>query len=160
MAALFGKKKQVKRSSSPAPQVSEKETKGLSANKVGDAIVTTSPGVENRTTKEEKNEAATSIITMSSKENTARVLVRPRITEKATFGTGDSIYVFDVAPDSNKKQIKEAIKRVYSVEPVKVHVTKIAKKNTRSVRDGTKGVKGGGKKAYVYLKKGDTISVM
>ena len=93
-------------------------------------------------------------------EDLARVLIRPRVTEKATIGTADNVYVFDVAPDANKTQIKHAVKKVYNVDPVKVHVSKIARKNVRSLRDGTKGVKGGGKKAYVYLKKGDSISVM
>ncbi|MAZ67330.1 50S ribosomal protein L23 [bacterium] len=97
---------------------------------------------------------------VDNKENLARVLTQPRITEKATIGTGDNVYVFNVAPDSNKKQIKEAVKLIYNVDPVKVHVSKVATKKTRNVRDGIKGVRGGGKKAYVYLKKGDSISVM
>ena len=93
-------------------------------------------------------------------EDLFRVLAHPRITEKATRGIEHSVYVFDVAPRATKKQIKEAVAAAYNVTPVKVHVTKIAKKNMRNLRTGIKGVKGGGKKAYVYLKKGDTISIM
>lgn len=102
-------------------------------------------------------------VTVSSikgRENIARVLTSPRVTEKATLGIDKGVYVFDIAPDANKKQIKEAIKLMYNVEPVKVHVTKIAKKKTRNARTGIRGTKAGGKKAYVYLKKGDTISIM
>jgi large subunit ribosomal protein L23 len=87
-------------------------------------------------------------------------LTHPRITEKATNGIEHGVYVFNVAPNTNKKQIKEAIKLIYNVDPVKVHVTTIRRKNVRNSRTGVKGMKSGGKKAYVYLKKGDTISIM
>lgn len=93
-------------------------------------------------------------------EDLAHVLSHPRITEKATLGTASSVYVFDVSPRANKRQIKAAIKLVYNVEPIKVHVTAVPSKKVRSMRTGIKGVKSGGKKAYVYLKKGDTISIM
>lgn len=139
MAALFGKKKEEKKE---------------------EAVAETAVAEKGAAKKEEKKETEAPTMVVDNKENLARVLTQPRITEKATLGTGDNVYVFDVAPDSNKKQIKEAVKLVYNVDPVKVHVSKIAKKNTRNLRDGIKGVKGGGKKAYVYLKKGDSISVM
>ncbi len=110
--------------------------------------------------KEEEKKGAVAEVTTSGKENIARVLTHPRITEKATMGIERGVYVFDVAPDANKKQIKEAIKLIYKVDPVKVHVTTIAKKTKRNVRTGIKGVKSGGKKAYVYLAKGDKITLM
>ncbi len=109
---------------------------------------------------EEKKEVATPVITKTADVDIARVLTQPRITEKATIGTAENVYVFDVAPDTNKVQIKEAIKKVYNVNPVKVHVSKIAKKQVRNMRTGIKGTKAGGKKAYVYLKKGESISIM
>lgn len=93
-------------------------------------------------------------------EDLARVLSQPRITEKATFGTDQSVYVFNVVKSANKKQIKEAVKLVYNVDPIKVNITTITRKKVRNARTGMKGVKGGGKKAYVYLKKGDSISIM
>lgn len=95
-----------------------------------------------------------------TRENIARVLKQPRITEKATLHTDKGVYVFNVAPDATKKQIKEAIYAAYKVTPKKVHVSKIASKKKRNMRTGIKGVKSGGKKAYVYLKKGDSISIM
>jgi large subunit ribosomal protein L23 len=70
------------------------------------------------------------------------------------------VYVFDIAPNATKQQVKEAIKRVYKVDAARIHVAKIPNKKTRNLRTGTRGMKGGGKKAYVYLKKGDQISVM
>ena len=132
--ALFGTKKEEKKDDAVA------ETKEVATQEVA-AVSDNTP-------------------TVGGSEDITRVISAPRITEKATLGTAPNVYVFNVAPDANKKQIKEAVKRAYNVEPVKVHVTKIATKNVRNQRTGTKGTKSGGKKAYVYLKEGDKISVM
>lgn len=139
MAALFGKKEEKKTSvdETATEKVVASPEKVASPKK--SAVPTTSVG---------------------SREDIARVLTSPRITEKATLHTDKGVYVFDVAPDANKKQIKEAIFAAYKVHPVKVSVTNIASKKVRNARTGMKGVKSGGKKAYVYLKKGDTISIM
>lgn len=130
MASLFGKKEETK-TTEETPVVSEV---AKADNAVG--------------------------VVVDGYEDIARILKHPRITEKATNGIENGVYVFDVVPDANKKQIKEAIKLVYNVEPIKVSVTTIRRKSVRNSRTGIKGVKSGGKKAYVYLKKGDTISIM
>lgn len=88
------------------------------------------------------------------------VLRAPHITEKASDGMARGVYVFDVSLNATKPQIKAAIKRVYNVDPTHIRVVRIPRKETRNVRTGVQGVKGGGKKAYVYLKKGDQISIM
>lgn len=105
-----------------------------------------------------KDQKAT--IVTSGTVDLASVLLRPRITEKATDNMENGVYVFDVSLRSNKKQIAAAIKQVYNVTPVKINITQISKKNTMERRTGIKGRKGGGKKAYVFLKKGETISIM
>ncbi len=87
-----------------------------------------------------------------------RILVRPRVTEKATISAENNVYVFDVAIDANKIQIKEAIKNLYNVTPVKVNITQIPAK--KIIYRGKKGVKKRGKKAYVFLKKGDKIDIV
>ena len=97
---------------------------------------------------------------VDGKENLAYVLQNPRITEKATMGIERRVYVFDVAPGANKMQVKKAVKQVYNVEPQKVHVATVPRKTKRSLRTGIKGRTAIGKKAYVYLKEGDSISVM
>lgn len=129
-----------------------KKTEEKNDEAVADAVAETPATAETATV------APTQVV--DGRENLARVLMQPRITEKATFGIERGVYVFDVAPDANKKQIKEAIQLAYNVTPTKVRVTTVAKKNVRNMRTGIKGVKSGGKKAYVYLKKGDTISIM
>ena len=89
----------------------------------------------------------------------AHILKNPRITEKATFASSASVYVFDVARTATKQQIKAAVERAYKVRPRKVRVVSIPTKVTRNMRTGQSGTKGGGKKAYVYLTKGETITI-
>ena len=84
------------------------------------------------------------------------VLIEPRVTEKATDLSADrNAYAFNVHPDATKQEIKAGIKELYNVDPVKVRIVKVPSKTV--MRRRQKGVKGGGKKAYVYLKKGDSI---
>jgi len=89
--------------------------------------------------------------------NLERVLVNPRVTEKATIASEQNVYVFDVVKDVNKFQIKEAIEFFYKVTPVKINIITVPAK--KIVYRGKKGVKSGGKKAYVYLKEGDKINI-
>lgn len=87
----------------------------------------------------------------------SRILRNPRITEKTAIATTGNVYVFDVDPRANKTQVKKAVEMIYKVKPVKVNMTKIAKKPVKSKKIRKTYYKGGGKKAYVYLKKGETI---
>lgn len=89
------------------------------------------------------------------------ILKNPRITEKATLLAEYNCYTFDVAPDTTKNEIAKAVESIYKVKPRKVRVVNMAKKTVypRS-RRGNVGTKGGGKKAYVYLNKGDKIEVL
>jgi len=89
----------------------------------------------------------------------AHVLLTPRITEKASMAMEGFAYVFEVAKDSNKRQISEAIQAVYKVKPRKVAIVNVKPKAVRNMRTGKKGMKGGVKKAYVYLDKGQTITI-
>lgn len=90
--------------------------------------------------------------------NLENVLIRPRVTEKASFRTEGNVYTFEVAGDASKIDIKKAIEKLYEVSPVKVNIAKIPAK--RVFYRGKKGVKSGGKKAYVYLKEGDSIELI
>ncbi|MDQ5883405.1 MAG: large subunit ribosomal protein [Patescibacteria group bacterium] len=83
------------------------------------------------------------------------IIRNPRITEKAAYASDKNVYTFDIAPRASKIEIVKAIKSIYNVTPIKVNVTAIPTK--RVVRKNTLGQKGGGKKAYVFLKKGDKI---
>ncbi len=84
-----------------------------------------------------------------------QIIKNPRVTEKASFAQEQNIYTFDIAQSANKTEIKKAIFALYKVHPTKVNVLSVPKKNIMS--KGKAGVKGGGRKALVYLKKGDKI---
>ena len=83
------------------------------------------------------------------------ILKNPRVTEKASMASEQNVYTFDISSSANKTEIKKAIFALYKVHPVKVNVLSVPKKNTMS--KGKAGTKGGGRKAFVYLKKGDKI---
>ena len=83
------------------------------------------------------------------------IIKNPRITEKGTNLSAGSAYVFDIAASANKTEIKKAVAAIYKVTPVRVNILSIPVKQTRM--RGKAGVKGGGKKAIVYLKEGDKI---
>lgn len=89
----------------------------------------------------------------------SRILIRPRITEKTTNESAKNVYTFDVLTTANKKQIAAAIKDVYGVTPVRVRIAPVPAKSVMN-RKGTTGTTGAGKKAYVELKKGDTIELV
>lgn len=93
------------------------------------------------------------------KTDHAHVLLNPRITEKATFAASNGVYVFDVAVSANKKQIMSAVNSLYNVKPRQVRIVNIRPKTVRNMRTGKSGMKSGGKKAYVYLAKGETITI-
>jgi large subunit ribosomal protein L23 len=88
----------------------------------------------------------------------AHVLLAPRITEKAALSSERGAYVFTVASNATKVDVKKAFFQVYGILPRKVTMTRIPKKNT-FIR-GRRGTKGGGKKAVVYLPEGQKIEIV
>ena len=88
----------------------------------------------------------------------AHVLKHARITEKATMHQSGGVYVFDIADKASKRDVMLAVKSLYNVTPRKVAVVNVPTKTKRNMRTGREGMKRGGKKAYVYLKSGETIT--
>ena len=84
-----------------------------------------------------------------------KLIKNPRITEKASFLYEAGVYTFDITSGANKNEIKKAVFDLYKVKPTKVNILTVPKK-VMNLR-GKKSVKLGGKKALVYLKKGDKI---
>ena len=84
-----------------------------------------------------------------------QIIKNPRITEKGSYASEQNIYTFDITSYANKTEIKKAIFILYKVKPIKVNVLSVPRKNIMS--KGKAGVKGGGRKALVYLKAGDKI---
>jgi large subunit ribosomal protein L23 len=92
----------------------------------------------------------------AKKGKTHPLILGARITEKSALGADHGIYTFNVKPEANKNEIRKAIKFIYDVTPVKISITKITRKVV--MRRGIIGIKQGGKKAVVHLKKGDKIT--
>lgn len=86
-----------------------------------------------------------------------RVLLAPRVTEKAAVLAEQNTYTFEVEKGANKKQIASAVKDVYGVTPIKIRTVRLPYKKVK--RQVNVGFKGGVKKAYVTLKKGDSIEL-
>lgn len=91
-------------------------------------------------------------------QNPGGIIISPRITEKAANLSGQNVYTFNVAVTATKPEIKKAIEDLYGVVPTKVTISTLKYKPVR--RQGILGKKGGGKKAMVFLKKGETIEIM
>lgn len=86
-----------------------------------------------------------------------KTIKNPRITEKASFAVEKGVYTFDLKPGANKSEIAKEIFTKFKVKPVKVNIVSVADKS-KMVR-GRKTISRGGKKALVYLKKGDKIDL-
>ncbi len=86
------------------------------------------------------------------------VILGARVTEKAARSQESGTYVFNVGPEATKKTIAETIAALYKVTPVSVNIVNTPRKQIFS--RGKMGMKKGGKKAYVYLKKGDKIEII
>ncbi|HEY8447128.1 MAG TPA: 50S ribosomal protein L23 [Thermomicrobiales bacterium] len=91
------------------------------------------------------------------------VIRRPLITEKNTFLMEKGQYTFEVAPEANKYQIREAVEKTFNVR-VKAVNTLIVKPKPKSRFASRRGGRIEGatrrwKKAIVTLQPGDRIDL-
>lgn len=85
------------------------------------------------------------------------VIKHQHITEKSSDLAALNKYVFKVFETANKKNVKDAVEKLYKVTVENVHVINIPPKYIRIGRfDGRKS---GYKKAIVTLRQGDKIEV-
>ncbi|MCK5589524.1 MAG: 50S ribosomal protein L23 [Dehalococcoidales bacterium] len=84
------------------------------------------------------------------------VLRRPVISEKATLLQEGNKYVFEVAKETNKVQIKQAVELAFKVKVSKVNVITIPGKTKRMGRREV--TSSPWKKAVITLGPGDKIS--
>ena len=92
--------------------------------------------------------------------NVAAILIKPLITEKAVNLNSNNVYTFMVAKNAAKYSVSSAIIALYKVTPVKVNIVNKKPTSTMSRAKGRRVAVAGYKKAYVYLKKGDTITLV
>ena len=92
-----------------------------------------------------------------NQERVFKVLLGPHMTEKAAFAAENNQYVFKVAQDATKPEIKKAVEALFGVK-VKAVNTTITKGKVKRFR-GQMGRRKDVKKAYVTLEEGNTIDV-
>ena len=87
-------------------------------------------------------------------KNPYDIIKRPVLTEKAYEGIADKRYVFEVAMDANRTEVKQAVEAVFAEDGVKVDKVNIVRTLGKIKRQGrTAGRTPEIKKAYVTLKK-------
>jgi large subunit ribosomal protein L23 len=111
--------------------------------------------VEGVTTK-----VVTPTLARSTDRNLESILVKPLVTEKAVMQHDARVYTFIVAKRATKFSVSDAVTAIYKVTPVKVNIVNKVPRTALSRSRGRSVTKSGYKKAYVYLKKGDTINLV
>jgi large subunit ribosomal protein L23 len=86
-----------------------------------------------------------------------QILIKPLVTEKGNLLAGSNQYLFEVAKNTNKVEVKKAVEMIYHVKPTSVNIVNVGGKKVRYGRSF--GVMKNWKKAIVTLKEGDKISV-
>ena len=84
-------------------------------------------------------------------------IIFPIVTEKSTNLSEQNKIVFKVPSNSNKKNLKNNIEKIFKVNVTKINI--INKKNRTKVARGKKIKVPGFKKAIITLKKGQSIDL-
>ena len=82
--------------------------------------------------------------------NTYDIIIRPIITERAMAGAADKKYVFEVARNAGKIEIKDAVEKIFGVKVASVNTLTMRGKEKR-MGAGRPGMTKTWKKAYVQL---------
>jgi large subunit ribosomal protein L23 len=85
------------------------------------------------------------------------ILLEPVLSEKANLMREEGKYVFKVAKSATKAQIKEAVRKLFNVNPVTCNVMNVGGKPKRLRY--RKGYTSSWKKAIVKLPKDEKISI-
>ena len=94
-----------------------------------------------------------------NKDRLYKVILAPRVTEKTTLiGDQSNQYVFRVASDANKPEIKAAVEALFEVKVESVRVVNVkGKSKTFKMRPGKRS---DWKKAYVRVQEGQTLDFL
>ena len=109
--------------------------------------------------KVEKKETVTAV-KKSDKQlsgNAFKILLQPIVSEKCAIAESRGTYTFCVARDTNKTEVKKAIKQVYGVMPKKIRIINIEGRKARYGQHS--GRRSDWKKAIVSLPAGQSIDV-
>ena len=84
--------------------------------------------------------------------NVYDIIIRPIITERSMVDVANKKYVFEVAKDAGKVEIKNAVEKIFGVKVAKVNTINYDGKAKR-LGAGRPGKRKSWKKAYVQLTK-------
>lgn len=145
--AIFGKKK--------TEEGKEETTKKVVTKKTSTKTVKAEKPVKEKVAK-----AKTEVTEVKAKKADEKVTAVKsdysyRITEKATRLADKNVYVLNVPKNSNKTELKKDIQAKYKVTVLGINIVNSPKK-AKNYR-GRPGMRGGGKKAYITLKAGESI---
>jgi len=91
-----------------------------------------------------------------SKERILQVLLAPHISEKASLvADSNGQHIFQVLPDANKAEIKQAVEELFEVKVAQVRVMNVKGKTKRFGQ--RTGKRSDWRKAYVTLAEGQDI---
>jgi large subunit ribosomal protein L23 len=135
---LFGKKKAAPepKAENPAPQQ-------------GKAVEVTA--------RTQPEQAAATVAHTGTAKNLSAVLAAPHVTEKAAFANDRGVYVFAIARDATKRDVRAAVQAIFKVTPRRVNIVNTKPRTFVKRARNQRGTLPGGKKAYVFLKAGDRI---
>ena len=88
-------------------------------------------------------------------KNIYDIIKFPVVTEKSTKISENNQFVFKVAIDTSKSEIKKAVEKVFKVKVKAINTIKV--KGKKKVFKGTKGKRSDFKKAVITLVKGETL---
>lgn len=114
-------------------------------------------------TKKTKNVSAKKVSTSTLRDvkdvagKLSNVLIAPWLSEKALIATEKGVYTFHVPVTATKHDVALAVKKMYSVTPRKVTMVNLPGKKVSMRTKRGFGMRSDRRKAYVFLKKGDTI---
>jgi len=83
---------------------------------------------------------------------------QPHISEKASYLAEKDQYTFEVSPNYNKNEIKNAVEGIYGVNVLSVNIISIPSKKRRLGK--TQGFRKAFKKAIVRIKEGQKIEIL
>jgi large subunit ribosomal protein L23 len=83
---------------------------------------------------------------------------QPHISEKASYLAEQNQYIFEISPDYNKHEVKNAIEGLYKVDVLSVNMIKIPAKKRRLGK--TEGFRKAYKKAVIKIKEGQKIEIL
>lgn len=90
---------------------------------------------------------------------TSEIIIKPIITEKSLKEAQKKRYTFIVARDARKDEIKDAVKKLFHVDPIRIMTSNMRKEHSSLTRMGRRSKTALYKKARVTVKADQKIDI-